>query len=118
MAAIDDFKARFTEFATADVDSLFPLLYAEYLCYYNFSYDTGNDCNKVAILYFIAHMMVGEKKISQEANKNVQSKSVGSVSISYAVPANENERNIWLTSTKYGQRFLILTQQNKGMFFV
>lgn len=110
MAVIDDFKARFPdpEFATADVDSRLPALIDEYSCFYNFPYE---GCHKAAILYLLAHMMVGEVSASSGASQLTASKSVGNVSVSYASLASNSSRDHWLNATKYGQRFLLLSMK-------
>lgn len=108
MALIDDFKARFPEFDETEVDNRLPFLEAEYSCFYNFPYE---DCHKTAILYLLAHMMVGDISTSQSASQLQASRSVGNVSVSFQSLASASDRSAWLTATKYGQRFLLLSNR-------
>lgn len=110
MALIDDFKARFPEFATAVVDQYIPILEPVWPCYYNKSYEA---CNQEAILNLVAHLMVLETTAGNDGPKTVASKSVGSVSVSYAVDPAQNGGSMF-NSTKYGQRFLLLTRSQYG----
>lgn len=115
MAIIDDFKTRFPEFDSGLVDNRLPSLIEEYRCFYNFDYD---DCQKTAILYLLAHMMTGDSSSSSAASMGIGSKSVGSVSVSYQSGGSSTDRSIWLNSSKYGQRFLMLTANRIGARFV
>lgn len=112
MALIDDFKARFPEFATATVDQYLPILEPVWPCYYGRPYE---DCNQEIVLNLVAHLLVQETASGSSAAQVVQSKSVGSVSVSYAAQAQSNSlQRDWLMSTKYGQRFYMLTQHKHG----
>lgn len=115
MAIIDDFKARFPEFAPATVDDRLPLLVDEYQCFYGFDY---NDCHKTAILYLLAHMLVGDLQSGSAPVQLTTSTSVGDVSESFTAPESGGSMAAWLNGTKYGQRFLLLSGHNKGAFFV
>lgn len=117
MALIDDFKTRFPEFNSIEVDTYFPLIENTWDCYYGGSYT--NECDQEAILNLLAHLFVDETTSGTESNKVIQSKSVGSVSVSYANNTySGGERYDFFSSTKYGKRFLMLTQKNKGAYFV
>ena len=111
MALIDDFKTRFPEFPPATVDQYFPVLEAIWPSYYNAVY---TDETQEAILNLLAHLLVDETRASQGANLTRQSKSAGSVSVSYAVPQNTGQLYSMFGSTKYGQRYLILIRRNYG----
>ncbi len=102
MALIDDFKNRFTEFPTSVVDIYIPILEPVWPCYYDKPYV---DCNIEAILNLVAHLMTLETSGSS-AMQLESSKSVGSVSTSYVAPTAS--ANMY-ASTKYGQRFNLLT---------
>lgn len=116
MALIDDFKARFPEFDTADADTYIPILEPLWPCYYGGSYE---GCDVEIILNLLAHLLVSELSTSIETIKDVASQSVGSVSVSYATASTStNERSDWLRSTKYGQRYLMLTRTRAGGVFV
>lgn len=126
MALIDDFKARFSQFNTADVDRLFPFVEDLYPCLYNFDYGSAQ-CDDKAVLYLCAHIMTIELQTNKGAgaggsyapSKVVSSKSVGSVSVSYeAGQANASAYQELLSSTVFGQVFLSLTAKRRGGFFV
>lgn len=118
MAVIDDFKARFTEFTTSDVDTYLPALIDEYPCYYGGDYD-NIDCDKIAILHLLAHLLVGRlaEQADSSPSQTVASKSVGSVSESYFT-GHLNADNEFFMSTRYGKRYLQLISKNIGALFV
>lgn len=111
MALIDDFKVRFPEFLTATVDSYFPVLEEVWPAYYNTTYQAST---KEAVLNLLAHLLVEETRASQGARNTISSKSAGGVSTSYAVPQNIGQMQSMFGSTKYGQRFMLLTRRNYG----
>jgi hypothetical protein len=115
MALIDDFKSRFPEFDSGDVDQYFPVLQPMWPCYYGGNIDDA--CDREIIFNLIAHLMVGEISDSQSASRAVGSKSVGSVSVSYQ-GGDTSPRGDYFNTTKYGARFLQLTQKNTGARFV
>lgn len=118
MALIDDFKARFPEFDSALVDQLFPPIDATWECYYGGSLDVP--CEKEAALQLMAHLFVLEQGASDGnsgAVKDIASKSVGSVSVSYGNAQPSDGHAFWMT-TRYGQRFWYLTSSNMGPHFV
>lgn len=116
MALIDDFKARFPEFDTAVVDQYFPVVEQVYQCYYGG--DVNVPCEKEAVLNLIAHLIVLEERTKQSALRTTSSRAAGSVSLSYESSANGRNTSGFFDTTKYGQRFLVLTQHNIGAYFV
>ena len=116
MARIDDFKARFPNFDTAVVDSLFPIIEPQTPCYYGGGYD-NNDCDKEIILQLWAHLLTIESRTSDVSVKNEASKSVGSVSVSYEAMPDVGSLS-WFKTTRYGQQFIYLTSINHGAKFV
>ena len=121
MALIDDFKARFPIFDTADVDLYFPALGSSYQCYYNAEYEAGN-CDAEAILNLLAHLFTIEKSAQtgdSSTQKSVASQSVGNVSVSFNSGSSSfSDKSEFFNSSIYGQRFLMLTRKNQGAFFV
>jgi hypothetical protein len=116
MAIIDDFKLKFPEFDTATVDLRLPAIIDEYKAFYNFAY---TESTKQAVLYLLAHLLVGALADSNGPSQAMTSKSVGGVSVSYATSSSNSDRWLWLNSTKYGQRFYIITQQQRpGALFL
>jgi len=116
MALIDDFKTRFPEFDTAVVDQFFPVIEPVYSCY--FGGDVNVPCDKEAALNLLAHLLVGETRTSSKASRTTSSKSVGSVSVSYGESSGGRSNADFFNTTKYGQRYLVLTQHNIGGYFV
>jgi hypothetical protein len=102
---LDDFRAKFPEFASISDDVINSLI-AEYKCYYNLGYDE-NCCKKPAILYLIAHLVFLYQNPSTAPIRETSSQSVGSVSVSFSVGSKTN-RESFFNSTSYGQRFLLL----------
>lgn len=116
MALIDDFKTRFPEFDAAVVDQYFPIIEPLYSCYYGGSLD--DPCDKEAILNLLAHLLVINSRQKSGSVQLAASKSVGSVSVSNVQSTISRQgAEFWLT-TKYGQQFLMLTQNNIGAHFV
>ncbi len=112
MSLTNDFKARFPEFSDAVVDQHLPVLESVWPCYFNKPY-TG--CNQEAVLNLVAHLLTLEVQASKAPSRTVSSKSVGSVSTSYATAApSGGGLSEAYGSTKYGQRFLILIQSGAG----
>ena len=117
MALVADFKTRFPEFDTAEVDQYVPILEGVWPCYYGGDYN--DECDKEAILNLVAHLLVSESSSSFSTIKDVNSKTVRSVSVSYgAMSASKSGYDDWLRATKYGQRFLMLTRSRIGAYFV
>ena len=114
MALIDDFKARFPEFADAVVDLYIPILEPVYPAYYALAYVAAT---KEATLNLLAHLITLETSAgaSSSSSQAVASKSVGSVSVSYqASTYSGGELYESYRGTKYGQRFLTLTASRYG----
>lgn len=113
---IDDFKSRFPDFDSAQVDTYLPILEPVWPCYYGGTYE---GCGVEIVLNLLAHMLVSETNASSSSVQRIQSKSVGSVSASYAAGvAATSERNEWLKTTKYGVRYMMLTRRRQGGIFV
>lgn len=116
MALIDDFKVRFPEFNVSDVDTYIPILEPTWPCYYGGTYE---GCGVEIVLNLVAHLLVSELSDDSSSLKSTQSQSVGNVSVSYAPGVQSTSmRDDWLRSTKYGQRYLMLTRSRQGGFFV
>jgi len=114
MTVIDDFKARFPEFDTTEVDTYLPTLIELWTCYWGGTYV---DCGVEVVLNLLAHMFVQEIAGGSGALKDETSKSVGNVSASYSIKT-ESERSLWFRATRYGMRFLLLTMHDHGGYFV
>ena len=110
---IDDFKLRFVEFSNPKYDDLIIILADVWPEYYCGLYETDQE----AILNLVAHLLVGETQNGSGSAKSVQSQSVGNVSLSFAATSTStSERTDWYRTTKYGQRFLMLTRRAGGVF--
>jgi len=117
MSLSDDFIIRFPEFDAATITQYVPILAPLWSCYWGGSYD--EPCGKEIVLNLIAHLLVGETTAGSGNIKSAQSKSVGSVSVSYSQgSASTSDRNIWLSTTRYGSRYLLLTSRSAGGVFV
>jgi len=117
MTVAADFKTRFPEFEAATVDQYIPILEPVWPCYWGGAY--ADPCGQEIVLNLLAHMLTAEISAGSETFKTAQSKSVGSVSVSYSQGyAPTSERNAWLKATKYGARYHLLTSRNAGGFFV
>lgn len=110
-----DFFARFPELNTPTVSSLMPSLLEAWPAYCGFTYDANN---KEMILNLIAHLAIVDTSTGTGASGAVQIRSVGSVSVSYATPANTSNLKVFFGSTKYGQRYLLLKSFKGGGRFV
>jgi len=112
VALSDDFKARFPEFAPATVDQYLPILEPVWPCYYGRAYLA---CDQETILNLVAHLLVQETSSNASASQVVQSKSVGSVSVSFATQSHSGGAMFdFFNTTKYGQRFWMLTKNRHG----
>lgn len=119
MTLLTDFKARFPNFDDTIADTYIPILEDVYPCYWGGNYDT--DCGKEIVLNLLAHLVLQESQSATDSAplKSSDSKSIGSVSVSYANPTTTmTERNSWLRSTCYGVRYLLLTSRSQGGYFV
>jgi len=116
MAVIDDFKARFPEISTSDVDTYLPALIEVYTYYYGGEYkDEGVEI----ILNLLAHLLIQQTSSGTSSIKEESSKGVGSVSVSYsnASPTSSSSA-AWYRSTRYGVAYLTLTARFQGAYFV
>ena len=115
MALIDDFKARFPEFDVAVVNQYIPILEPVRSCYFVGAY---TNCNKEAVLNLLAHLLVIETGQGTSGQKSIASKSVGSVSLNYDARTTTGKNSDFYSTTKYGQRFMMLTKFRAGSVFV
>lgn len=123
MDVIDDFKIRFPEFDSTFVDDSLPSFVDTYPCYYGGDYN--DTCDKEIILNLLAHLLyvsggyMGMGEGNASPSSVASSKSVGSVSVSYAVAdvSTQSLRANFFGATKYGQIYLILTMNNFGARF-
>lgn len=116
MAILDDFKARFPEFDAATADQYVPILEDVWPCYYGGNYE---DCGKEIVLNLLAHLITQETSGDSGQLQAVQSQSVGDVSVSYAPgTASGGHRYDHFRATKYGARYLMLTQHRRGALWV
>ena len=116
MAVIDDFKARFPEISTSDVDTYLPALIEVYTYYYGGEYkDEGVEI----ILNLLAHLLIQQTSSGTSSIKEESSKGVGSVSVSYAsTSATSSDKIAWFRGTRYGVAYLLLTARFQGAYFV
>jgi hypothetical protein len=78
-----------------------------------------SDSTKEAILNLIAHLLTLASLPGSGSSRNVASKSVGSVSVSYeASAAQSSNLASWYNTTRYGQVYLMLTGRRVGARFV
>jgi len=112
---IDDFKARFPVFDDDKYDATINILADVWPFYYGGTYPDDQEI----ILNLVAHMLISEEKAASSTVKDISSSSVDGVSISFAAASvSTSERSDWLRSTKYGQRYLMLTRNRAGGVFV
>ncbi len=116
MAVIDDFKARFPEFATADVDANLPKLDAVKSCYYGGDY--SNTCDKEIFLNILAHLLVITLQSGSASVQRTGSQSVGDVSVTSSPLSTAGASVDFYGATKYGQQYLFLTNNRIGGAFV
>lgn len=114
MTVIADFKTRFPEFSTSQVDTYLPIQIELWPCFWGGDYE---DCGVEIVLNLLAHLLVQETTSGTGALKDENSKSVGNVSASYNIET-KSERALWFRSTKYGMKFLLLTMHDHGGSFV
>ena len=120
MSLLDDFKERFKNDSKLDLDAIeadWGSLDPEWYCYYCFEYGQ-NACTDEAIFNLIAHLWLLESASKTSPVKDAQSKSVGSVSISYAAIDGMSANDAFYSTSIYGQRFLRLSMKNRGGYFV
>lgn len=127
MSLQSDFEARFPEFVPLN-QAAFDSAVAQQPCIYNAVYCTQDCtqlqlCDNEIILYLIAHLYALDTVASgggtaPGAINNVASKSVGDESIGYQY-GDTNSNTLFFNTTRYGQRYLLLTQKNQvGGYFV
>jgi hypothetical protein len=117
MSLTDDFIARFPELDAIKAADIIPTLTTVWPCYYGGDY--AQECDQEAILNLLAHLFLSETKASTGSTKGVASKSVRGLSVSYvAASGGSGEEHDFYASSKYGQRFLMLTRTNSGGVFV
>lgn len=71
-----------------------------------------------AILNLIAHLLVTDAMPGTGSARTAESKSVGSVSVSYGSASSGSNLATFFNSTRYGQRFWMLTGRQVGARFV
>lgn len=113
MSIQDDFEARFPNIPWVEaIASTWPA----YTCL------QYNDQNKEAILNLIAHLLTLASAPGTSGGgpaRNVASKTVGSVSVSYeATAGNTSSLASWYSTTMYGQVYWLLTGRRVGARFV
>lgn len=109
MSLQTDFEERFPTITWAAwVESVWP----SYTCL------AYNDKNKEAILNLIAHLLVLDSLPGTGSSRTAESKSVGSVSQSYGTASSSSNLATFFNSTRYGQRFWLLTGRQVGARFV
>lgn len=120
MALLDDFKGRFPEFPEDVADTFVPPLDGVWQFYYGGDYDVPRD--REAILNLAAHLALMDSGTASNTGaagyRQSTSKSVGSVSVSYATGSDETATDSFYMATRYGQRFLMLRRYNAGAMFV
>jgi len=101
MSIQTDFEARFPTIPWVEaVASTWP----SYTCL------EYNEKNKEAILNLIAFLLVNDSAPGTGSARNVASKSVGSVSVSYEASASQSSNLAsWFNSNRYGQTYWILS---------
>lgn len=115
MSIQEDFEARF---ATA----VPPIVWVEAIASTWTSYTcmVYSDSTKEAILNLIAHLLTLASRPGGGAStsRNVASKAVGSVSVSYEGLASSSNLGAWYNTTGYGQIYWMLTGRRVGARFV
>lgn len=117
MALDADFKERFPQFDEATVDSVFPFLAKDYLFYYNVAY-VADSPTAPAVLMLLAHLFVVETSASDGQANQLSSTGVRSVNGTFHLTERTTNKRSFLNSTKYGQRFLLMTEKRQGAMFV
>ncbi len=111
--------ATYPQFDTATLDAFFASNAAIFCCYYNKPFGTDT-CTDESIFLVIAHLITLDQKSTTNTSsvKDVASKSVEGVSITYATTGNTSESDAFFNSTVYGQKFLQINRFNHGGVFV
>jgi hypothetical protein len=119
---VADLKARFPEFNAVDVATLAAVL-DEAIDYVG---DDWLESDRVrAQLYLAAHILASEGEPARSASGKgiastgvVRRKRVGPIDVEYVHAGDGGDSGIPLSSTVYGQRFLVLLAQNVGGAYV
>lgn len=116
MSLLDDFKTRFPPpaFPTAIADQWVPIYADVWQCYYGKPY---SGCTKEIILNLIAHLIFMETRPTANSVREKTSRTVGSVSVSSAAATTTGDMQDFFGTSKYGQRFMMLTMA-RGAYFV
>lgn len=77
-----------------------------------------NDKNKEAILNLIAHLLTLDALPGTGSARTAESKSVGSVSVSYGTSTTTSQWASFFNTTRYGQTYWLLTGRQVGARFV
>ncbi len=112
MTIQEDFEARFPLIPWVEVVA------SSWVAYTCLQYD---DRSKEAILNLIAHLLTLASRPGGGAtsSRNVTSKAVGNVSVSYEAAAGATSGLAsWFSTTGYGQIFWMLTGRRVGARFV
>ena len=120
MALLDEFKTRFANDERLDlvvIEADWSSLNPQWKCYYGCEFG-DNDCGDEAIFNLIAHLWISESSTKATPMKGVDSKSVGSVSVSFSASSDNSERALFFNTSIYGQRFLRITSTRIGGRFV
>jgi len=117
MALLDDFKTRFPEFDTNEVDTAWPGVESLWPCLYGGTYGAST-CVDNVILYLTAHLFYLGSMSDTGPALATASESVGSVSVTNVVNTSMSSQQSYYGSTKYGQMFLNLTKHRHGTCFV
>lgn len=108
MSIQDDFESRFPSIPWVEAVAS---SWTAYTC-------LGYEGNQEAILNLIAHLLVLESQPGTGSARTAESKSVGSVSVSYGSASSGSNLATFFNSTRYGQRFWLLTGRQVGARFV
>ena len=119
---VEDIKTHFDRaftFGADDVrDSDIEIAISEADATFNADLYPTEDICKLAKKYLIAHFLVSDTEAAEgggQARFHQQSRSVGSVSESLAIPEWMNEGELsFFTTTYYGQKFLTLSKPYMG----
>lgn len=110
MSIQDDFEARFPLIPWVEE------IASTWIYYTCLQY---SDSTKEAILNLIAHLLTLAALPGTGSSRNVASKSVGSVSVSYEASATQSSNLAsWYNTTRYGQVYWMLTGRRVGARFV
>lgn len=117
MALADDLRQRFPELDDEQIVTYTPILEPVYPAYFVGNYAVAKD--REIILNLLAHLLIMETGNPTGAGvRTVVSRTVGSVSESYADNSSKSQQAEFFSSTKYGQRFLLLTSYRRGALVV